>query len=150
MKKLSNFYYRFTKNLMLRNIFKFNEEEKMKCTCPGIAKNFIRDIIKKESVKEYRYLFQSKLHNFVLNQIGIAMCTNKNLSFETLCDSLPKRLGSRSSILSVLSSGVEKKFLYKSVCKEDKRLRVYKMNSNFFELWEDHMQKLGRGYREVG
>ena len=112
---------------------------------------FKKDIMsKEEQTKEYQYLFRSRINLFIINEIGVAMCRKVDICFEGICEAITKRLGSRSSILSILNEGVERSYLCKSVSREDRRLRVYCLSSDFFELWKGWVERLGEGYREVG
>ena len=84
--------------------------------------------------KSGRFFNKSILHYaatmeiFSFNNIG-------GISYEKLCSSIPKTLGSRSSIQNLLNEGLEKKLLIKVESKKDKRIKNYFLNNNFYDVY---------------
>jgi len=56
------------------------------------------------------------------------------ISYEKLCLSIPKTLGSRSSIQNLLNEGLDKTLLIKVESHTDKRIKNYFLNDNFYQL----------------
>ncbi len=56
------------------------------------------------------------------------------VSYEKLCLSIPKTLGSRSSIQNLLNEGLDKKLLLKIESNKDKRIKNYFLNDSFYQL----------------
>ena len=62
---------------------------------------------------------------FSFNMLG-------GISYEKLCLSIPKSLGSRSSIQNLLNEGLDKKLLFKIENKKDKRIKNYFLTDDFY------------------
>jgi len=73
---------------------------------------------------------------FSFNKLG-------GISYEKLCHSIPKSLGSRSSIQNLLNEGLDKKLLVKVESKKDKRIKNYFLSEEFYHMVLDwiKMQK---------
>jgi len=73
---------------------------------------------------------------FSFNKLG-------GISYEKLCHSIPKSLGSRSSIQNLLNEGLDKKLLVKVESKKDKRIKNYFLSDEFYHMVLDwiKMQK---------
>jgi hypothetical protein len=64
---------------------------------------------------------------FSFNKLG-------GISYEKLCHSIPKSLGSRSSIQNLLNEGLDKKLLVKVESEKDKRIKNYFLSDDFI-IW---------------
>ena len=73
---------------------------------------------------------------FSFNKLG-------GISYEKLCHSIPKSLGSRSSIQNLLNEGLDKNLLVKVESNKDKRIKNYFLSNNFYYMVLDwiRMQK---------
>ena len=58
----------------------------------------------------------------------------EGISYEKLCLSIPKTLGSRSSIQNLLNEGLDKKLLFKVEDKKDKRIKNYFLTDEFYYM----------------
>ena len=67
---------------------------------------------------------------FSFNKIG-------GISYEKLCHSIPKSLGSRSSIQNLLNEGLDKTLLIKVESKKDKRIKNYFLSDEFYYTFLD-------------
>ena len=56
------------------------------------------------------------------------------ISYEKLCHSIPKSLGSRSSIQNLLNEGLDKALLIKVESKKDKRIKNYFLSDEFYHM----------------
>jgi hypothetical protein len=54
------------------------------------------------------------------------------ISYEKLCHSIPKSLGSRSSIQNLLNEGLDKGLLIKVESEKDKRIKNYFLSDEFY------------------
>ena len=64
---------------------------------------------------------------FSFNKLG-------GISYEKLCHSIPKSLGSRSSIQNLLNEGLDKALLIKVESKKDKRIKNYFLSDEFYHM----------------
>jgi hypothetical protein len=56
------------------------------------------------------------------------------ISYEKLCHSIPKSLGSRSSIQNLLNEGLDKNLLVKIENEKDKRIKNYFLSDDFYHM----------------
>ena len=64
---------------------------------------------------------------FSFNKLG-------GISYEKLCHSIPKSLGSRSSIQNLLNEGLDKKLFVKVESEKDKRIKNYLLSDNYYHM----------------
>ena len=58
----------------------------------------------------------------------------EGISYEKLCLSIPKSLGSRSSIQNLLNEGIDNELLFKVENKKDKRIKNYFLSDGFYHM----------------
>jgi len=88
----------------------------------------------------YKFFFKSILHHV----ISLEIYENQNvngISFETICANVPKSIGSRSSIQSILNEALEKNILMKSQSKKDRRIKKYFLSDKFSETIDNWLKK---------
>ena len=56
------------------------------------------------------------------------------ISYEKICQNIPKSIGSRSSIQNLLNEGLDKKILIKIESKKDKRIKNYFLSDEFYHM----------------
>src|SRR5210317_1971191 len=80
-----------------------------------------------------KFFYKSILHYaaimeiFSFNKLG-------GISYEKLCHSIPKSLGSRSSIQNLLNEGLDKKIFVKVESEKDKRIKNYFLSDDYFHM----------------
>ena len=100
-----------------------------------IIKEKKRDIYSSFFSKNYssKFFFKSILHHV----ISLEVYENNNsdgISFETICSNVPKSIGSRSSIQSILKDALDKNIFLKYQSKKDKRIKNYYLSLSYFDL----------------
>ena len=88
----------------------------------------------------YKFLFKSILHHVISLEIYENNRSN-GISFETICANIPKSIGSRSSIQSILNEALDKNIFLKEQSKTDKRIKNYYLTNNFFNMINSWLQK---------
>ena len=78
----------------------------------------------------YKFFFKSILHHVISLEVYE---NNKHdgISFEAICANVPKSIGSRSSIQSILNEALDKKIFTKYQSKKDKRIKNYFLDDKF-------------------
>ena len=78
-----------------------------------------------------KFFNKSILHYAAIMEI---FSSNKlgGISYEKLCHSIPKSLGSRSSIQNLLNEGLDKGLLVKVESEKDKRIKNYFLSDEFY------------------
>ena len=76
---------------------------------------------------------------FSFNKLG-------GISYEKLCHSIPKSLGSRSSIQNLLNEGLDKNLLVKVESNKDKRIKNYFLSDDFYYMVFDWIKMQKRIY----
>ena len=88
--------------------------------------------------KGVKQFFQSSiLHFAICLEVGIGTLNNKYVSYEKLCETIPKKFGSRSTIQSILNDAVNEKYFLKSVSLTDKRIKSYILSEEFTNILQD-------------
>ena len=95
-----------------------------------------------------KFLFTSILHHVISLEIYENNRLN-GISFETICANIPKSIGSRSSIQSILNEALEKNIFTKEQSKTDKRIKNYYLSNNFFNMINTWLQKEGSYFSKL-
>ena len=109
-----------------------------------------KDIIKEKKRNIYssffsedyvsKFLFKSILHHVISLEIYENNTLN-GISFETICSNIPKSIGSRSSIQSILNEALEKNIFVKEQSQNDKRIKNYYLSHNFLNIINSWLKK---------
>ena len=88
-------------------------------------------------IKGFYYL--SRLHSIIVLEVSLATVDKNHLiSFEYLCDHIPRNLGKRTTIQTILNEAVRKNFFTKTTSQKDKRVKYYileKTSAEVIEKW---------------
>ena len=87
-----------------------------------------------------KFLFKSILHHVISLEIYENNRSN-GISFETICANIPKSIGSRSSIQSILNEALEKNIFVKEQSQNDKRIKNYYLSHNFLNMIKSWIKK---------
>ena len=94
---------------------------------------------------ELQFLDSSTLNHALCLEIAEGTFGNKAISYEDLCHKIPRKIGSRSTILNSLNNAVSKKYFIKESVDYDKRIKIYKLSSNFQTVmieWINELKKV--------
>ena len=95
-----------------------------------------------------KFLFKSILHHVISLEIYENNRLN-GISFETICATIPKSIGSRSSIQSILNEALEKNIFVKEQSKSDKRIKNYYLSNNFLDMINGWLKKEGTFFNKM-
>ena len=95
-----------------------------------------------------KFLFKSILHHVISLEIYENNKLN-GISFEAICANIPKSIGSRSSIQSILNDALEKNIFIKEKSKTDKRIKNYYLSSNFLNTINGWLKKEGTFFNKM-
>ena len=100
------------------------------------------------SLKFYRYELTVPLTNFIFRtplhwnvMLIIALATFKDeyvASFQDICKSIPSKVGSKSSIQSIIENGIQEGFIFKAPLVKDMRVKSLTLTDKAkkdFEAW---------------
>ena len=93
-----------------------------------LKENFYKRIGKND---ELQFLDSSTLNHALCLEIAEGTFGDKRISYEDLCHKIPRKIGSRSTILTSLNNAVAKKYFIKENVDYDKRVKIYKLSKNF-------------------
>ena len=108
--------------------------------------NFYRRIDKND---ELQFLDSSTLNHALCLEIAEGTFGNKAISYEDLCHKIPRKIGSRSTILNSLNNAVSKKYFIKESVDYDKRIKIYKLSSNFQTVMIEWINELKKVTNEI-
>ena len=95
-----------------------------------------------------KFLFKSILHHVISLEIYENNKLN-GISFETICANIPKSIGSRSSIQSILNEALEKNIFVKEQSHSDKRIKNYYLSNNFLNMINTWLRKEGSFFSKM-
>tara|TARA_B100000945_G_C20125821_1_gene477003 strand:+ start:80 stop:454 length:375 start_codon:yes stop_codon:yes gene_type:complete len=95
-----------------------------------------------------KFLFKSILHHVISLEIYENNRLN-GISFEAICSNIPKSIGSRSSIQSILNEALERKIFFKEKSMTDKRIKNYYLSSNFSDTINSWLKKEGSFFNKL-
>jgi len=107
-----------------------------------LKENFYRRIDKND---ELQFLDSSTLNHALCLEIAESTFGGKPISYEDLCHKIPRKIGSRSTILNSLNNAVSKKYFIKANVDYDKRIKIYKLSSDFQTViieWINELKKV--------
>ncbi len=117
-----------------------------------------KDIIKEKKRNIYssffsedyvsKFLFKSILHHVISLEIYENNTLN-GISFETICSNIPKSIGSRSSIQSILNEALEKNIFVKEQSQNDKRIKNYYLSHNFLNMINSWLKKESTFFNKI-
>ena len=88
-------------------------------------------------IKGFYYI--SRLHSIIVLEVSLATVDKNHLiSFEYLCDHIPRNLGKRTTIQTILNEAVRKNFFTKTTSQKDKRVKYYileKTSAEVIDKW---------------
>ena len=123
---------------------------------PGYSSNSLQMTVDKEkiiasienSLKFYEYELTVPLTNFIFRtplhwnvMLIIALATFKDeyvTSFQEICKSIPSKVGSKSSIQSIIENGIQEGFIFKAPLVKDMRVKSLTLTDKAkkdFEAW---------------
>ena len=116
----------------------------------AIIKEKIRDIYSSSFSKDYssKFFFKSILHHV----ISLEVYENnlfEGISFETICSKVPKSIGSRSSIQSILNDALDRNIFTKKQNNKDKRIKNYHLSLEYFDLINEWIKKEQSYFKKI-
>lgn len=66
-----------------------------------------------------------------------------------MCHKIPRKIGSRSTILNSLNNAVSKKYFIKESVDYDKRIKIYKLSENFQKVMIEWIKELKNVTNEI-
>jgi hypothetical protein len=104
-----------------------------------LKENFYKRIGKND---ELQFLDSSTLNHALCLEIAEGTFGDKPISYEDLCHKIPRKIGSRSTILTSLNNAVAKKYFIKENVDYDKRVKIYKLSKNFQQIIIEWIKEL--------
>ena len=100
-----------------------------------IIKEKKRDIYSSFFSENYssKFFFKSILHHVISLEI-YENNKSQGISFELICSNIPKSIGSRSSIQSILNDALSKDIFLKQKSQDDKRIKNYFLTDKYSDI----------------
>ena len=97
-----------------------------------VLNSITQDIYTDKKTDIYRnFFYTSMLHHVISLEIATKSYEGKLISFEKLCNIIPKKFGCKSSIKTILDHGVINGFFIKEKEAKDKRIKRYKLSEGY-------------------
>ena len=103
---------------------------------------FLKSFILSKQNELQEFATRSRLNGLIVLEVGSKGRENL-FSFEELCDTIPRHVGSRSSVLKILNECVERGFFVKTQKGDDKRFRQYELHDDYKQGFIDELERAG-------
>ena len=101
-------------------------------TISNVLSSITKDIYTDKQTNEYcNFFYSSMLHYAISLEIASSSYNDQLISFEKLCLKIPKKLGCRSSIKTILDHGLQNGFFIKEPTITDRRIKRYKLSEKY-------------------
>jgi len=88
------------------------------------------------------FYYTSRLHSVIVLEIALASLEGSSfISFEYLCKKIPKNIGRRTSIQTILSNGVKAGYFLKHITPKDQRIKYYLLEAYSLKLMNKWLQE---------
>ena len=102
------------------------------------TENYLKEFYDLSNTTDIKgFYYETRLHSVIVLEISLAS-SNKDhpVSFEYLCETIPKKLGKRTTIQTILNEGLRKGYFIKTLNEKDKRIKFYTLEKNSLEIIE--------------
>ena len=100
------------------------------------TENYLKEFYDLSNTTDIKgFYYETRLHSVIVLEISLASF-NKNhpVSFEYLCETIPKKLGKRTTIQTILNEGLRKGYFIKTLNEKDKRIKFYTLEMYSLEI----------------
>jgi len=81
------------------------------------------------------FYYETRLHSVIVLEISLASFSeNHPVNFEYLCEAIPKKLGKRTTIQTILNEGLRKGYFLKTLNEKDRRIKFYTLEKESLEI----------------
>ncbi len=115
-----------------------------------IIEKKINEIYSSSYSKDYssKFFYKSILHHVISLEV-YKNNSSSGISFEKICMSIPKSIGSRSSIQSLLNEGLEKGIFFKKQSQKDKRIKKFYLEAIYFDFINEWIDRERSYFKSV-
>ena len=102
------------------------------------TKNYLKEFYDLSDTTDIKgFYYETRLHSVIVLEISLASFNKSHpVSFEYLCENIPKKLGKRTTIQTILKEGLRKGYFLKTLSKKDKRVKFYTLEKYSLEIIE--------------
>ena len=110
------------------------------------TENYLKEFYDLSNTTDIKgFYYETRLHSVIVLEISLASFSqNHPVSFEYLCETIPKKLGKRTTIQTILNEGVRKGYFLKIKSEKDQRVKFYTLKNNSLEIiekwWSDRKE----------
>ena len=91
------------------------------------------------------FLYKSRNHALICMLLGSCNKNDRGFSYEEICNLIPAKLASRTTVLTILQEGILLNYFVKEIDVRDKRKQLYKLQKpqkNRIVSWAHDMTKI--------
>ena len=102
------------------------------------TENYLKEFYDLSNTTDIKgFYYETRLHSVIVLEISLASFSqNHPVSFEYLCETIPKKLGKRTTIQTILNEGLRKGYFIKTLNEKDKRIKFYTLEKNSLDVIE--------------
>ena len=100
------------------------------------TENYLKEFYDLSNTTDIKgFYYETRLHSVIVLEISLASFNKSHsVSFEYLCETIPKKLGKRTTIQTILNEGLRKGYFLKTLNEKDKRIKFYTLEKNSLEI----------------
>ena len=100
------------------------------------TENYLKEFYNLSNTTDIKgFYYETRLHSVIVLEISLASFNKSHpVSFEYLCEIIPKKLGKRTTIQTILNEGLRKGYFLKTLNEKDKRVKFYTLEKNSLEI----------------
>ena len=100
------------------------------------TENYLKEFYNLSNTTDIKgFYYETRLHSVIVLEISLASFNqNHPVSFEYLCETIPKKLGKRTTIQTILNEGLRKGYFIKTLNEKDKRIKFYTLEMYSLEI----------------
>ena len=102
------------------------------------TENYLKEFYDLSNTTDIKgFYYETRLHSVIVLEVSLASFNKDHpVSFEYLCETIPKKLGKRTTIQTILNEGLRKGYFLKTLNEKDKRIKFYTLEKNSLEIIE--------------
>jgi len=102
------------------------------------TENYLKEFYNLSNTTDVKgFYYETRLHSVIVLEVSLASFSqNHPVSFEYLCETIPKKLGKRTTIQTILNEGLRKGYFLKTLNEKDKRIKFYTLEKHSHEIIE--------------
>ena len=111
---------------------------------------FLGDMLKVSTSENFPgFFYRSRAHVMIFLLIIKSNIQEKEISFEDICEIIPKHITSRTTIKTILDHAIKYNYLQKLNSLKDKRKKIYRANEKINLFMDDWIKRNNEIFKNI-